>query len=206
MSDLWIAQYSWQNFMDMSGSVNLIQSRPRSELQQQAEVGGSVLYAGLQRGDHRAVGQLSAIAPDKLVLEDINVEVAKNATVAFVGESGSGKSTLVDLIMGTLKPSRGTIAIDGQSLAGHRPRDRAPADRLCARKTPCCSTIPSPTTSSLWTASERDARFAKRPRRAKVPSVHRRHARQAGLAGRSEIAASCCPAGRSSGWPSPASC
>jgi subfamily B ATP-binding cassette protein MsbA len=51
------------------------------------------------------------------VLDHIDLRIAKHSTVAFVGESGSGKSTLVDLMMGTLKASSGTVAVDGTSIA-----------------------------------------------------------------------------------------
>ena len=32
------------------------------------------------------------------------------------GESGCGKSTLIDLIMGLLRPTRGTVELDGVNL------------------------------------------------------------------------------------------
>jgi ABC-type multidrug transport system fused ATPase/permease subunit len=50
------------------------------------------------------------------VLRDISLVVPKGARVGFVGQSGSGKSTLIDLVMGLLVPTEGTIRIDGQVL------------------------------------------------------------------------------------------
>jgi len=52
----------------------------------------------------------------KLVLQDINLEINKNETLAIVGESGSGKSTLIDLILGLQTPSNGDIFIDETNL------------------------------------------------------------------------------------------
>ena len=47
------------------------------------------------------------------ILEDINLDIKKNETVAFVGESGSGKTTLVNIIAGLMCPDRGSIYVDG---------------------------------------------------------------------------------------------
>ncbi|MFQ5714599.1 MAG: ABC transporter ATP-binding protein [Candidatus Scalinduaceae bacterium] len=48
------------------------------------------------------------------ILRDINIEIPPNSTVAFVGESGAGKTTLVNLLIGLLQPTRGTISIGGK--------------------------------------------------------------------------------------------
>ncbi|MFC4871562.1 ABC transporter ATP-binding protein [Negadavirga shengliensis] len=47
------------------------------------------------------------------ILKNINLEIPKNASIAFVGESGSGKTTLVNLITGLLQAEEGETAIDG---------------------------------------------------------------------------------------------
>ena len=49
---------------------------------------------------------------DKATLNNVNLTIEKNKTIAIVGESGAGKSTLVDLLTGILKPSSGSITID----------------------------------------------------------------------------------------------
>ena len=46
-------------------------------------------------------------------LENVSTDVLKGSKIGIVGETGSGKSTLVDLIMGLLLPSSGSIDIDG---------------------------------------------------------------------------------------------
>lgn len=46
------------------------------------------------------------------VLENVNLEINKNQSVAFIGSSGAGKTTLADLILGALEPTKGTILID----------------------------------------------------------------------------------------------
>lgn len=53
---------------------------------------------------------------EKNILTDINLEIAKNESVAFVGESGSGKTTLVNLITGLIPVQVGELTVDGVSM------------------------------------------------------------------------------------------
>jgi ATP-binding cassette, subfamily B, bacterial len=50
------------------------------------------------------------------VLQNINLLVEPNQTVALVGRSGSGKSTLVKLLFRYFDPNAGRILIDGQDV------------------------------------------------------------------------------------------
>ena len=47
------------------------------------------------------------------VLNGINLSIAKNTAIAFAGTTGCGKTTLVDVIMGLLEPSGGSVNVDG---------------------------------------------------------------------------------------------
>jgi len=50
----------------------------------------------------------------KVVLDDIDLAVAKGEIVTVVGPSGCGKSTLLRLVLGQEMPTSGTLLIDGQ--------------------------------------------------------------------------------------------
>lgn len=52
------------------------------------------------------------------VVEDFSLNVHKGECIAVVGASGSGKSTLMNLIIGFLKPTSGTLYIDGNDITG----------------------------------------------------------------------------------------
>lgn len=51
-----------------------------------------------------------------LVLNKINLNIVKGSRIGFIGTTGSGKSTLIDIIMGLLQPSEGTLEVDGQPI------------------------------------------------------------------------------------------
>ncbi len=51
-----------------------------------------------------------------LVLEALDLEICKGESVALIGESGAGKSTLADILLGLLKPERGSVTVDGTDI------------------------------------------------------------------------------------------
>ncbi len=51
----------------------------------------------------------------RLILEDINLEVPKGKLISIIGPFGCGKSTLLRLCGGLIKPSSGSILIEGMS-------------------------------------------------------------------------------------------
>jgi ATP-binding cassette subfamily B protein len=64
---------------------------------------------------------------ERLVLDDVNLELPAGAVVAIVGENGAGKTTLVKLVAKLYEPDAGRILVDGADLA------RMPADEWRAR-------------------------------------------------------------------------
>ena len=70
------------------------------------------------RRELRAHGLSFRYTPDgPAVLSNIELIVPRGARVGFVGTSGSGKSTLMDLFMGLLRPTSGSIRVDGTALS-----------------------------------------------------------------------------------------
>ena len=58
-----------------------------------------------------------------VAVNDVTLEIARNAVHAVIGPNGAGKSTLANLLSGDLRPSAGTIVFDGTDVS------RLPADR-----------------------------------------------------------------------------
>lgn len=55
--------------------------------------------------------------PDGLIiLDQVNFKIPKGSRVGLVGTTGSGKSTVLDLLMGLLTPTEGSILIDNEPL------------------------------------------------------------------------------------------
>lgn len=52
----------------------------------------------------------------KDVLKDATFEIPKGAYVGIIGPSGAGKTTFVDILLGLLPPTKGSICVDGQDI------------------------------------------------------------------------------------------
>lgn len=64
----------------------------------------------------RGVGKLyaSPLRPPIRALEDVTLTVSRGEVLGLVGPNGAGKSTLINLLLGYLHPSEGSISIDGE--------------------------------------------------------------------------------------------
>ena len=78
--------------------------------------------ARLERGIRFEHVSFAYPGTERLVLDDVNLELPAGAVVAIVGENGAGKSTLVKLLAKLYDPGSGRILVDGADLA------RMPAD------------------------------------------------------------------------------
>lgn len=50
------------------------------------------------------------------VLKGLDIEIRKGECIGIIGTTGSGKSTMIDVIMGLLSPTKGSLVVDGVDL------------------------------------------------------------------------------------------
>ncbi len=83
--------------------------------------------ARLSEGIHFEHVSFAYPGTERLVLDDVNLDVPAGTVVAIVGDNGAGKTTLVKLLAKLYEPTAGRILIDRTELA------RIPADAWRAR-------------------------------------------------------------------------
>jgi ABC-type branched-subunit amino acid transport system ATPase component len=57
------------------------------------------------------------------VVDDVSLSIPSGEIFALLGKNGMGKTTLLKTILGFLRMSRGTIKVDGASIAGRKPAE-----------------------------------------------------------------------------------
>ncbi len=67
-----------------------------------------------------AVKGVTAGYGNATVLRNVSLEVPKGSLVSIIGPNGHGKTTLLRTISGMLRPTRGEITFNGQSLGDYR--------------------------------------------------------------------------------------
>ena len=57
---------------------------------------------------------------DTVAVDGISFDVGHNEIVGLLGPNGAGKTTTINMILGVLEPSAGTIHVEGLDIATHR--------------------------------------------------------------------------------------
>lgn len=68
--------------------------------------------------------QISKQYDNKVVLDNISLEINKGEIVSLLGQSGSGKTTLLNIILGLTKMDKGKIIFDNEDLTNVKMKDR----------------------------------------------------------------------------------
>jgi len=72
--------------------------------------------------DVLSVSNLRKVYGDIVAVDGVSFSVARNEIVGLLGPNGAGKTTTINMLLGVLEPSAGSIAIGGVDLATHRTR------------------------------------------------------------------------------------
>ncbi len=67
---------------------------------------------------------------EKTAVEDLNLTLERGATVGLIGHTGSGKSTLISHLNALLKPTAGTVLLDGEDIYASKASIRAARFRV----------------------------------------------------------------------------
>lgn len=79
-----------------------------------------------------------------MALKTTNLRIKESEFVVIIGGNGAGKSTLLNLISGNIKPTSGSIKIDGTDITNH-PRHRRAAYIACVFQDPNMGVCPDMT-------------------------------------------------------------
>ena len=94
---------------ELIDELNGIEELDRTEIKIQTEYEG--FHPSLKL-ENMSFTYLDSSEP---TLQDISLDVTQGKFIALVGPSGGGKSTLIDLILGLLAPTAGSVSISGLS-------------------------------------------------------------------------------------------
>jgi len=67
-----------------------------------------------------SVSRLRRVFHDTVAVDGISFEVGRNEIVGLLGPNGAGKTTTINMILGVLDPSSGTIRVEGLDISANR--------------------------------------------------------------------------------------
>ncbi|MCL6260782.1 ABC transporter ATP-binding protein/permease [Aquiflexum sp. TKW24L] len=106
-------QNSWNGFLNYSGSLNNFK-----EFVEELKANKLDYNVGERISNIESIEleNVSFSYDHRKFLQQINLVIEKNKTVAFVGESGSGKTTLTNILTGLLFADSGTLLVNGMDI------------------------------------------------------------------------------------------
>ena len=66
------------------------------------------------------INNLSKQYRNTLAVKNINFKINKGAIIGLLGPNGCGKSTTIGMMLGLIKPTSGTVVINGQNIENNR--------------------------------------------------------------------------------------
>ncbi|WP_018613821.1 ABC transporter ATP-binding protein [Segetibacter koreensis] len=102
-------QTQWQSFIQNTGAMRTV-ADISEVMTTECEVQGAKTFETIQK-ELRIMNTDLSYGNNK-VLNNVNITIPKNHTIALVGASGSGKTTLANIIIGLISPDSGRVLID----------------------------------------------------------------------------------------------
>lgn len=117
LTSLIIMQGQWNVFLEVSGSMeNMIAFQ--KDLKKGKENDGFMVIERMEQSI--ILEDVNFYYGETSILQNINLSIQKNESIAFVGESGSGKTTIINIISGLMPEDSGRTMVDGTLLKSIR--------------------------------------------------------------------------------------
>jgi ABC-type multidrug transport system fused ATPase/permease subunit len=106
-------QNQWQSFIQSTGAMRSVAELSET-MNNTEEVQGAVDFKKVE--NVISIENIDLSYGSNKVLNNVNITIKKNNTIALIGASGSGKTTLANVIMGLITPDTGRVLVDEVSL------------------------------------------------------------------------------------------
>ena len=106
-------QNQWQSFIQNTGAMRTVAELSEA-MNNATEIQGSANFTTVEK--NILIENINLTYGSNKVLNNVNIVIKKNNTIALIGASGSGKTTLANVIMGLITPDTGKVLVDGTLL------------------------------------------------------------------------------------------